>query len=95
MLTGLALRTIYNCVFTVEKTKLKMRPLESTHHVFFTQREVTCSHGWREGRERQGWRDAVQRELPFAKSVRVGFLLNADCTLCHGWLDLLSFNYGI
>lgn len=34
MLSGLTLRTIYNCVFMVEKTKLKMQPLGSTQHAF-------------------------------------------------------------
>lgn len=75
----------------VEKTKLKMQPLESTCRVFFPPWEMTCSRGWR-GRERQDWRGAMQGELPFAKSVRVSFVLNADYTLCHGRLDLLSFN---
>lgn len=47
MLSDLALRTIYNCVFMVEKTKLKMQPLESTHHTYLIQREVTCSNARR------------------------------------------------
>lgn len=39
--------------------------------------------------------DAGRRELPLAESVRVHFVLNADCNLCHGWLEFLSFNDGI
>lgn len=63
MLSGLALRTIYNSVFMVEKAKLKMQPLGSTHHAFLMLK-------WTErvGSSRvEG--EAVQRELRFAKSM--------------------------
>ncbi|CAN0298504.1 unnamed protein product [Rangifer tarandus platyrhynchus] len=95
MLSGLALRTIFNCVFMVEKTKLKMQPLESTHHTFLMQSQAACSNGQREEGGGRVEGDAGQRELPLAESIRVCFAFNAHCNLCHGWLECLSFNYGI
>lgn len=77
MLSGLALRTIFNCVFMVEKTKLKMQPLESTQHAFLMQSEAACSNGQREEGGGRGERGAGQRELPLAKSIRVCFVFNA------------------
>lgn len=54
MLSGLAPRTICNCVFMVEKTQAKKRHLESTHHTFSVRQEVTCSQGWRGEGEAEG-----------------------------------------
>lgn len=49
MLSGLAPRTICNCVFMAEKTQAKKQQLESTHRTFSKQREL--AHRAREGRE--------------------------------------------
>ena len=64
MLSGLALRTIFNCVFTVEKTKLKMQPLESTPHAFLMQSQAACSDGQREEGDQGGRRRRAER-TPF------------------------------
>lgn len=39
--------------------------------------------------------DAALGEIPFAKSPRVRFVLNADCSHCRGWLEFVSFNYAL
>lgn len=57
MWSGFAPRTIYNCVFMVEKAKLKTQPLESTHLAFLLQSEVACSKGQR------GWGEAGWEEV--------------------------------
>lgn len=72
-----------------------MQQLESTHHAFLMQREGTCSRG-RRGQGEAGLQEMPCRENHLLLSrERVGFVLNADCNLCHGWLDFLSFNYGM
>lgn len=53
MLPGVAPGTIYNCVFMVAKTKLKMQRLESTHHAFLRHLKG-LAHEDGESREGQG-----------------------------------------
>lgn len=87
MLTGGAPRTILNCVFMAEKTKLSAAARKHTPHILNASRShCPRGRGPRGGGE-AGLRRCRAGELPFAKSIRVSFVLNADYSLCHGGLD--------